>query len=120
MLRSLGRCCLGKVDLLMADSTAEVLLASLSFPLPLSITHPPALQVCCFFVFVETRATSTVFGWLEVHLFLSEKRGRKSHFGIILVSFASGIRKFCMASRSLLPMSTETKQDLREPVLLMA
>jgi hypothetical protein len=103
-----------------AGSAAEVLPFSLNNPLPLLRTHPPSLLVCCFFVLAEMGATSTASGRLEVNLLLSEKRGRKSHFGIILVSFASGIRKFCMASRSLLPMSTETKQDLREPVLLMA
>jgi hypothetical protein len=31
-------------------------------------------------------ATNTASGRLEVNLFLSEKRGGKSHFGIILVS----------------------------------
>jgi hypothetical protein len=50
----------------------------------------------------------------EVNLFLSEKRGGKSHFGIIMVSAAY------KASRSLLPLSMQTKLDLRKPVLLMA
>ena len=36
----MGRCCLGKVDLLMAGGAAEVLLVSLSCPLPLLRTHP--------------------------------------------------------------------------------
>jgi len=49
MLRSLGRCCLGKVDLLMAGVAAEMLLIFLNFPLPLLRTHPPSLLVCCFF-----------------------------------------------------------------------
>ena len=42
MLRSLGRCCLEKVDLLVAagGGAAEVLPSSLSFPLPLLGTHP--------------------------------------------------------------------------------
>ena len=35
MLRSLDRCCLGKVDLLVAGGTAEVLPVPLSCPLPL-------------------------------------------------------------------------------------
>jgi hypothetical protein len=35
-------------------------------------------------------ATSTASGRLEVNLFLSEKRGGKSHFGIILVSAVLG------------------------------
>jgi len=51
---------------------------------------------------------------------LSEKRCGKSHFGIILVSAVLGIRRFCIASRSLLTISMQTKQDPREPVLLMA
>ena len=74
-LRSLGRCCLEKVDLRVADGgAAEVLLVSLSCPLPLLRTRPPSLLVCCFFVFVEKGATSTVFRRLEVNLFFYEKR----------------------------------------------
>ena len=41
MLRSLGRCCLGKVDLLMAGGAVEVLLVSLSCPLPATPKVPP-------------------------------------------------------------------------------
>ena len=66
MLRSMGRCCLGKVDLLMAGRAAEVLLVSLSCPLPLLRTHPPSLLVCCIFVFAGMWATSTASGQLEV------------------------------------------------------
>ena len=55
----LGRCCLGKVDLLMAGGAAEVPLISLSCRLPLLFTHPPSLLVRCFFVFAEMGATST-------------------------------------------------------------
>jgi hypothetical protein len=87
MLISLGRCCLEKVDLLVAaGGAAQVLPVSLSFPLPLLRTHPPLLLVCCFFVFAKVGATSTVSGRLEVNLFVSEKQSGKSHFGIILVS----------------------------------
>jgi hypothetical protein len=57
MLRSLGRCCLGKVDLPMAGGAAEVLLGSLNCPLPLLRFHPPSLLVCCFFVFAEIETT---------------------------------------------------------------
>ena len=57
MLRSLGRCCLGKVDLPMAGGAAEVLLVSLNCPLPLLRLHPPSLLVCCFFVFAEIETT---------------------------------------------------------------
>ena len=48
MLRSLGQCCLGKVDLLVAGGAAEVLPVPLNCPLPLLRTHPPSLLVCCF------------------------------------------------------------------------
>ena len=41
MLQALGRCSLGKVDLLMAGGAAEVLLASLRFFLPLQRIHLP-------------------------------------------------------------------------------
>jgi hypothetical protein len=43
---------MGKVDLLMAGGAAEVLLVSLSFPLP----QPPFITICCFFVFAEMGA----------------------------------------------------------------
>jgi len=52
MLKSLGRCCLGNVDLLVAAGcAAEVLLVLLSCPLPLLRTHSPSLLACCFFCF---------------------------------------------------------------------
>jgi len=71
MLRSSGLCCLGKVDLLMAGGAADVLLSSLSCPLPLLRTQPPSIMlVRCFFIFVETGATSTASGQLEVNLYL--------------------------------------------------
>ena len=116
----MGRCCLGKVDLLMAGGAAEVFLVSLSCPLPFLRTRPPSLLVCCLFVFAKMGATSTASGRLEVFLFLFEKRGGKSCFSIILVSAVLGIKRFCIASRSLLPISMQTKLDPREPVLLMA
>ena len=120
MPRSLGRCCLGKVDLLVAaGGAAEVLPVSLNCPLPLQRTHPPTL-VCCFCVFAALGVTSTKSGRLEVNLSLNGKRGGKSHLGTILLSAFSGIWRFCKASRSLLPISMQTKQDPREPVLLMA
>ena len=60
MLRSLGRCCLERVDLLVAaDGAVEVLLVSLSCPLPLLRTRPPSLLVCCFFVFAKLGASSS-------------------------------------------------------------
>jgi len=69
----------------VAGGAVEVLLVSLNCPLPLLRTHPPSWLVCCFLVFAEMGATSTASGRLEVNLFLSEKRGGKSHFGIILL-----------------------------------
>jgi len=95
-------------------------LVSLSCPLPLLRTHPPPLLVCCFFVFVEMGATITASGRLDVNLFLSEKRSGKSHFGLGC-HLVSAVWEGCgIASRPLLPVSMQTKQDPREPVLLMA
>jgi len=78
LLRSLGRCCLGLVALLVAGGAAGVLPVSLSCPLPLRRTHPPAV-VCSFRVFAEVGVISTISGRLEVNLPFSEKRGGKSH-----------------------------------------
>ena len=65
--------------------------------------------------------TSTKSGRLEVNLSLFEKRGGKSHLGIILLSAVSGTWRFCMVIRSLLPISMETMHDdPKEPVLLIA
>ena len=91
MLRPLGRCCLVKVDLLVADGAAEVLPVPISRPLPLLRTRHPSLLVCCFLVIAEMGATSIASRQLKVNLFSSEKRGGKSHFGIILVSAVLGI-----------------------------
>ena len=46
--------------------------------------------------------------------------GGKSHLGTILLSAASGIWRFCMVIRSLLPISMETMHDPKEPVILIA
>ena len=75
----------------MAGGAADVLPLPLDYPLPFLRIHPPSLLVCCFLVFEEMGATSTVSEQLEVDLFLSEKRGGKSRFGIILVSAVLGI-----------------------------
>jgi hypothetical protein len=106
LLRSLGRCCLRLVALLVAGGAAGVLPVSLSCPLPLRRTHPPTV-VCCFRVFAEIGVTSTISGRLEVNLSLSEKRGGKSHLRTILLSAVSGIWRFCMFIQSLLPISME-------------
>jgi hypothetical protein len=74
-----------------ANGWVELLPVSLNCPLPLLRTHPPSLLVCCLLVFAEMGATSTASGQLEVKLFLFEKRGRKSHFNIIMVSAVLGI-----------------------------
>ena len=110
LLRSLGRCCLGLVAVLVAGGAAEVLPVSLNCPLPLRRTHPPTL-VCCFCVFAAMGVTSTKSGRLEVNLSLAGKRGGKSHFGTVLLSAVSGIWRFCMVIRSLLPISMETMHD---------
>ena len=117
LLRSLGRCCLGSVALLVAGRAAGMLPVSLICPLPLRRTHPPTL-VCCFCVFAVMGVTSKKSGRLQVNLSLSEKRGGKSHLGTILLSAVSGIWRFCMVIRSLLPM--ETMHDFKEPVFLIA
>ena len=75
-----GRCCLGLVALLAAGGAAGVLPVSLSCPLPLRRTHPPAV-VCCFRVFAEVGVTNTISGRLEVILSLSEKRRWEEPFG---------------------------------------
>jgi len=63
---------------------------------------------------------STKSGRLEVNLSLSGKRGGKSHLGTIPLSAVSGIWRFCMVIRSLLPISMETLHDPKEPVMLIA
>jgi hypothetical protein len=63
---------------------------------------------------------STASGQLEVSLFLSEKRGGKSHFGKILVPAVLGIWRFCIVSQPLLLISIETNQDPRDPLSLTA
>jgi len=63
--------------------------------------------------------TSTISERLEVDLSLSGKRGGKSHLGTILFSAVSGIWRFCMVIRSLLPISLETMHDPKEPVFLI-
>jgi len=67
LLRSIGRCCLGFMALLVAGGAAEVLPVSLNCPLPLRRTHLPTL-VCCYCVFAVMGVTSTKSGRLEVNL----------------------------------------------------
>ena len=119
LLRSLGRCCLGLVALLVAGGAAGLLLVSLSCPLLLRRTHPPAV-VCFLRVFADIGVTNTISGRLEVILSLSEKRGGKNHLGTNLLSAVSEIWRFCMVIRPLLPISLETMHDPKEPVLLIA
>jgi len=103
----------------VAGGAAEMLPVSLNCSLPLRRTHPPTL-VCCFCVFAAMGVTSIKSGQLELNLSLSGKRGGKSHLGTILLSAVSGIWRFCMIIRSLLPLSLETMHDPKEPVLLIA
>jgi len=63
LLRSLGRCCLVLVVLLVAGCTAEVLPVSLSCPLPLRRTHPNDL-VCCLCAFAEMGVSQYLGGWM--------------------------------------------------------
>jgi hypothetical protein len=63
MLRPLGWCCLGKVDLLVAGGAAEVLPVPLNRPLPLLRIHPLSLLV------VDMGAINIASGQLEVNLF---------------------------------------------------
>jgi len=100
----------------VAGGAAGVL--PVNYSLPLRITHPPTLF--CFCVFAAMGVTSIKPGRLEVKLSLSGKRGGKSHLGTILLSAVSGIWRFCMIIRSLLPISLETMHDPKEPVLLVA
>ena len=46
--------------------------------------------------------------------------GWESHLGTRLLTAVSGISRFCMVIRSLLPISLETMHDPKEPVLLIA
>ena len=75
---------------------------------PSTSKNPPPTLFCRFCVFAAMGVTSTKSGRLEVNLSLSEKRGGKSHLGIILLSAVSGTWRFCMVVRSLLPISLET------------
>ena len=51
---------------------------------------PPFIASLLLFCFAEMGATSTASERLEIILFLSGKRGGKSHFGIILISAVLG------------------------------
>jgi hypothetical protein len=102
----MGRFCLEKVNLLVAaGDAADALPISLSCPCH---SNPPPLFVCCFMIFAEMGATSTASEQVGSNMFLSQKRVRKNHFGIILVS---EICRCCIASHLLLPKSMEMKQD---------
>jgi len=55
-----------------------------------------------------------------MNLSSSGKRGGKSHLGTLLLSAVSGIWRYCMAIRLLLPISLETMHAPKEPVFLIA
>ena len=84
--------------------------------LPPATSKNPFPYICCFCVVAAMRVTSTKSGRLEVNLSLSGKRFGKSHLGSVLLSAVSGIWRFCMVIRSLLPISMETMHDPKEPV----
>ena len=90
---------------------------------PATSKNPPPYISLLFFVFCVFAAmgvTGTKSGRLEVNLSLSEKQGGKSHLGTILCSAVSGIWRFRMVIRSLLPISMETTRYPKEPVLLIS
>jgi len=84
LLRFLGRCCLEKMDLLVAASggAAEVLLFSLDCPLPL-LSPPPPFH-CYSVAFLSSwrweQPVQHPGGWRN--LFLFGKQGCKSHLRI--------------------------------------
>ena len=95
----------------MAGGAAEVLPVSLNCPAPATSKNPPPYISLLFLCFCSDGATSTKSGRLEVNLSISGKRGGKSHLGTVLLSAVSGIWRFCMVIRSLLPISLEARQD---------
>jgi hypothetical protein len=87
---------------------------------PATPKNPPPYISLLLLCFCSDGSNQHKFGRLEVNLSLSGKRGGKSHLGTILLSAVSGIWRFCMVIRSLLPKSLETTHDPQEPVLLIA
>jgi hypothetical protein len=85
---------------------------------PAAPKNPPPF-IASLFLFCFCRDGSTASGRLELNLLLSEKRSGKSYFGIFYLSAVSGIWIFCIPKLLLLPTSMQTKQDLKEHVLLM-
>jgi len=75
---------------------------------PATTKNPLPTLICCFCVFAAVGVTCTRSGRLEVNLSLAEKRGGKSHLGTIPLSVVSGIWRFCMVNRSLLPVQGAT------------
>ena len=86
----------------MAGGAVEVLpVVSPICPVPLYSIHlPPLLLAVCNNLFAEMGATSTASRWLEVNIFLLEKRDGKSYFGIIIqVPAVSGLWRSLIAVR---------------------
>jgi hypothetical protein len=116
ILRSLSRCCLGKVDLLMAGGAAEVLPVHFNSPLPLLRTHPPSLLVCSFLVLAEMGATSIISGrYIGFYL----RSGWKQPLWYN-PSFSCIENLKILHSQPFAAIFMQTKQDPRETVLLMA
>ena len=87
---------------------------------PATTKSPPPYISLLFLCFCSDGSNQHKIWAAEVNLSLSGKRDGKSHLGTILLSAVSGIWRFCMVIRSLLPISLETMHDSKEPVLLIA
>jgi hypothetical protein len=75
--------------MLVAGGAAEVMLPVLLIcPLPLLRTHPPFFASLLLYGDGSNQYSIWTVGGKPI---LSEKRGGKSHFGIIIVSAVSGI-----------------------------
>ena len=97
-----------------------MLLVSLSCPLPLLGSDPPPFITSLLLICSrEMEATNTASGRLEVNLFCLRSGAEEATWYNPGFS-CNGNLEICIASRLLLPISMQTKQDPREPVLLMA
>ena len=118
LLRSLGRCCLGMVALLVAGSAAGMLPVSLNCPLPLRRTTPIFSSLfLCFCSAGSNQHKIWAAGGKSVFIW---EAGWEEPFGNN--STFSGFRnlEILHGHPSLLPISLETMHDPKEPVLLVA
>ena len=77
------------------------------------------MDLLLLFCFHGDGATSTASGQLEVNLFCLRSGAEEATWYNPGFS-CNGNLEICIASRLLLPISMQTKQDPREPVFLMA